>query len=185
MSYDIYKRNYDFNVRKRKLKDVFWAIRVVKTFVDIDNALKKIMTQLEVAGVDINKFNINNPFEMVSLLTQLRDEGADIDLDEVENLIESMEDLTFEDLEDAIRILEKFTTHRMRLVSLAKRMGKKGMSKSELDFILNFIGFGGSRRKERKEVEEIGEDEAIELTDEELEKVKRIVKRYQRDSSNR
>jgi len=88
-------------------------------------------------------------------------------------------------LEDAIRILEKFTTHRMRIVSLAKRMGKKSMSKSELDFILNFIGFGGSRRKERKEVEEIGEDEAIELTDEELEKVKRIVKRYQRDSSNR
>jgi len=174
--------------KKITMRDLGWALKVLKNFMAARESLADLLKMLADAGVDVRGVNWEDPFSIMQAFMQAKGMGADVDIDTVVSVIEELEDVSFADIARAIDILETFMMLNERASKVAGRFAKRRVSSKEFDLLANMMGLnmGGAGGASAlapsapvtRDVEDYEEDEEV---DEELvNKMRSIVEEYKR-----
>lgn len=163
---------------KVRLSEVVNAIRTIKAFVDFRDKVNELLIYMASAGIDISKVNFNNPMSLMKAFSVMRKSNVDVDIETIFDELGSADEITFEEVENAVRVLTRYATVSGKIDSMLSRFSRDSrMGAGDVESLAEMFGLKvGSRSG--GQVEESEDDVDVELTDEDIEEIRRIVRKY-------
>lgn len=162
-----------------RLNDIIEAIRTIKAFVDFREQINELLMAMYSAGVDISRVNFNNPMSLIQAFSALKKNNPDFDIDTVLDELQHGADITLDDIDKASRILSKYASVSHRIDSTLKRFSRmKKTSMEELEAITSMFGLTTKSKSTAESIDETDEED-YELTEDEIEEMKEVIRRYQ------
>lgn len=167
-------------IKKYTLKDLVWSLKVLNNFKEARENLLEVLKILAEAGIDTSKVNWNDPFSVMQAFLQVKGMGIDVDINYIIERMESLDDISFADINKALDIIETFMVLSSRAEKIAKSISKRGYTAKEFDMLMGLLGVGNSGKSVKIDVEDVeSEDEdEVKLTDEELDRIRSIIDKY-------
>ncbi len=167
-------------IKKYTLKDLVWSLKVLNNFKEARENLLEVLKILAEAGIDTSKVNWNDPFSVMQAFLQVKGMGIDVDINYIIERMESLDDVSFADINKALDIIETFMVLSSRAEKIARSISKRGYTAKEFDMLMGLLGVGNSGKSVKIDVEDVeSEDEdEVKLTDEELDRIRSIIDKY-------
>jgi mannose/fructose/N-acetylgalactosamine-specific phosphotransferase system component IIB len=170
----IQRPNYD-KVRNPTVSDVLNAIDKLRRFYEFYTEFSKIAIALAGSGIDITRINPNNFGDLIKMVTSLNRTGVlnDIDIEALKDSYEDIMNMSINDLKDLCNTVRQFAmvSHNvMNTMSYISRTAK--IDKDSLELVKSLLGIKTHKTEESEE-----EYEAEDLTEEEIEELRKMLKR--------
>ena len=171
-------------VRDPTFRDLINALRTINKFVEFGERAGELIRGLYKAGVDLTRLN---PYDLTSLIQLARasSETVGFSEEELEELLNDFEDLMdtpISEIENALRILQRYTMIMRRAENQLKTVTKTmGVRKEELEGLASLFGIKlpSMSKSEYYDYEEEEEEESI--SEEELEELKKVIKKFREE----
>jgi len=168
------RTNYD-KVRNPTVGDVLNAIDRLRRFYEFYTEFSKIAIALAGSGIDITRINPNNFGDLIKMVTSLNKAGVlnDIDIEALRDAYDDIMNMSINDLKDLCNTVRQFAmvSHNvMNTMSYISRTAK--VDKDSLELVKSLLGIKTSKAEESEE-----EYEAEDLTEEEIEELRKMLKR--------
>jgi lipoate synthase len=161
------------------ISDVIWAINIIDKFTSAKKRLEDFMKSLATKGVKISERDLSNPSAILPAIMQAKRMGVDFDMDELQDILTELGDVSFGDVKKALQILRTFHSLDREVDSTMRTiMGGGTMTLEEFSALAKMFGFDIGinihgdeyyRRPRETSVEEY-------VSPEELEKLKSFLK---------
>jgi len=168
------RTNYD-RVRNPTVGDVLNAIDRLRRFYEFYTEFSRIAVALAGSGIDITRINPNNFGDLIKMVTSMNKAGVlnDIDIEALKDAYEDIMNMSINDLKDLCNTLRQFAmvSHNvMNTMSYISRTAK--IDKDSLELVKSILGIKTTKAEESEE-----EYEAEDLTEEEIEELRKMLKR--------
>jgi mannose/fructose/N-acetylgalactosamine-specific phosphotransferase system component IIB len=166
----------DYNrVRNPTVGDVLNAIDRLRRFYEFYTEFSKVAVALAGSGIDITRINPNNFGDLIKMVTSMNKAGVlnDIDIEALKDAYEDIMNMSINDLKDLCQTLRQFAmvSHNvMNTMNYISRTAK--VDKDSLDLVKSLLGI-----KTRKDEESEEEYETEDLTEEEIEELRKMLRR--------
>jgi hypothetical protein len=162
-------------VRNPTVGDVLNAIDRLRRFYEFYTEFSKIAVALAGSGIDITRINPNNFGDLIKMVTSLNKAGVlnDIDIEALRDAYDDIMNMSINELKDLCQTLRQFAmvSHNvMNTMSYISRTAK--VDKDSLDLVKSLLGI-----KTHKDEESEEEYETEDLTEEEIEELRKMLKR--------
>jgi len=168
------RTNHD-KVRNPTVGDVLNAIDRLRRFYDFYTEFSKIAVALAGSGIDITRINPNNLGDLIKMVTSLNKTGVlnDIDIEALKDAYEDIMNMSIHELRDLCYTVRQFAlaSHNViQTMSYISRTAK--IDKDSLELVKSILGIKTPKADESEE-----EYETEELTEEEIEELRKMLRR--------
>jgi hypothetical protein len=168
------RTNYD-RVRNPTVSDVLNAIDRLRRFYDFYTEFSKIAVALAGSGIDITRINPNNLGDLIKMVTGLNRTGAlnDIDIEALRDAYEDIMNMSINELRDLCYTVRQFALASHNVIQTMSYISKTAkIDKDSLELVRSILGIKTPRAEGSEE-----EYETEELTEEEIEELRKMLKR--------
>jgi len=123
------------------ISDVIWALNTLDKFTSAKKKLEDFMKSLATKGVKISERDLANPSSILPAIMQAKRMGIDFDVEELQNILTELGDVSFSDVKKALEILRTFhTLDREVDATMRTLMGGGTMSLEEFSALAKMFG---------------------------------------------
>jgi hypothetical protein len=168
------RTDYD-RVRNPTVSDVLNAVDRLRRFYEFYTEFSKIAVALAGSGIDITRINPNNFGDLIKMVTSLNKAGVlnDIDIEALRDTYEDIMNMSINELKDLCQTLRQFAMVSHNVINTMSYISRTAkVDKDSLELVKSLLGI-----KTHKDEESEEEYETEDLTEEEIEELRKMLRR--------